>query len=209
MTKLHVFDMDGTLLRSTASIEISRCVGAHTEAIKIEEGWRAGVISDVEFWEQALAIWEQKRIDDALIDAAFNSAPWMEGTVEVFADIATRAEHSVVITQSPQFFVDRLLNWGAEHTYGTQVAPGFTVYEKNLISPEDKIEIVVDLLKRYGLAESSCVAYGDSTSDIPLFGWLPHTVAVNASENVKGLAGATYEGTDLRAAYSVGRGLLP
>jgi len=206
MTKLHIFDMDGTLLRSTASVEISKSIGAYAAAMAVEEGWRAGQISDVEFWERCLPLWE--KLDDRQIDAAFSVAPWMEGVAEVFADIAMRGEHSVVITQSPQFFVDRLLGWGAEKTYGTQVAPGFAVTEEQLISAEDKVRIVVDLLSQYGLDETSCVAYGDSTSDVPLFEWLPHTVAVNAGDHIRRLARTAYEGTDLRVAYRVGRGLL-
>ncbi|HEY0226327.1 MAG TPA: HAD-IB family phosphatase [Mycobacterium sp.] len=206
MTKLHIFDMDGTLLRSTASLEISKSAGAHEQALAIEQGWLAGEISDVGFWERCLPLWEG--IDDAQIDEAFRAAPWMEGVAEVFADIAARAEHSVVITQSPQFFVDRLLAWGAENTYGTRVAPGFGVSQRQLISAEDKVAIVVDLLGRYGLRESSCIAYGDSTSDIPLFEWLPHTVAINASARVKGLARTAYDGNDLRGAYSAARNML-
>ena len=208
MTKLHIFDMDGTLLRSTASIEISKAVGALTDAIAIEDGWREGVISDVGFWERCLAIWEPAGLNEQSIDIAFNTAPWLEGVEEVFTDIAARGEHSVVITQSPQFFVDRLQRLGAQSTYGTQVALGFAVYEEYLISPEDKVKIVVDLLETKGLTELSCVAYGDSTSDVPLFEWLPNTVAVNASEHVKSLATTSYEGNDLRDAYRAGRGLF-
>jgi phosphoserine phosphatase len=208
MTKLHIFDMDGTLLRSTASVEISKMIGALPDAIAIEDGWREGVISDVGFWERCLEMWEPGLVNELSIDAAFHAAPWMEGIEEVFTDIAARGEHIAVITQSPQFFVDRLRRWGAHSTYGTQVAPGLAVYEENLISPEDKVKIVVDLLEAKGLTETSCVAYGDSTSDVPLFEWLPNTVAINASQHVKSLARASYEGNDLRSAYHAARGLF-
>jgi phosphoserine phosphatase len=194
------------LLCSTASYEISKVVGAQEAVVAIEQGWRAGEISDVGFWDRCLPLWEG--IDDALIDHAFNAAPWMDGIELVFADIAVRAEHSVVITQSPQFFVDRLLSWGAENTYGTQVVPGGSASEHQLISAEDKADIVANLLTRYGLDESSCVAYGDSTSDVPLFKWLPHTVAVNANEQIRQLASTTCDGTDLREVYRAGRALL-
>lgn len=208
MTKLHIFDMDGTLLRSTASIEISKAIGALADAVAIEDGWREGVISDVGFWERCLEIWEPAGLNDQSIDIAFTTAPWLEGLKEVFTDIEARGEHSVVITQSPQFFVDRLQRWGAQSTYGTQISLGATVYEENLISPDDKVRIVVELLETKGLNELSCIAYGDSTSDVPLFEWLPNTVAINASEHVKSLATTSYEGNDLRSAYRAGRGLL-
>lgn len=206
MTKLHIFDMDGTLLRSTASVEISRSIGAHAEATTIERDWLAGQISGVGFWERCLTLWET--IDDTQIGVAFESAPWMQGVADVFADIAARGEHSVVITQSPQFFVDRLLGWGAEKAYGTRIILGGSVRESQLLSADDKVKIVIDLLNQYRLEPASCVAYGDSTSDVPLFEWLPHTVAINASDQVKQLARTSYDGVDLRTAYSAGRSLL-
>lgn len=62
------------------------------------------------------------------------------------------------------------------------------------------------LLRLTGPGE--CVAYGDSSSDLPLFEWLPGTVAVNGSEALRRVAAARYEGSDLREAYAMGRGLL-
>jgi phosphoserine phosphatase len=52
------------------------------------------------------------------------------------------------------------------------------------------------------------VAYGDSSSDVPLFQLLPHTVAVNATPALREIAAASYEGNDLRGAYALGRSLL-
>ncbi|EID80538.1 haloacid dehalogenase, partial [Rhodococcus opacus RKJ300 = JCM 13270] len=122
--------------------------------------------------------------------------------------IRNRGEYSTVISQSPQFFVERLTGWGADSAFGAQVALRSEVGPESLLSAEDKVSIVSKLLAEYGLAEGDCVAYGDSTSDIPLFGKLPNTVAVNASARVRELATIEYEGSDLRGAYVLGRGLL-
>ncbi|AII10589.1 MULTISPECIES: HAD family hydrolase [Rhodococcus] len=206
MTKLHVFDMDGTLLQSTASIEISRAVGELAAGELIEQSWFKGEISDVRFWELCLPLWEG--LSEADIDDAFAASPWIGGVVEVFADIRNRGEYSTVISQSPQFFVERLTGWGADSAFGAQVALRSEVGPESLLSAEDKVSIVSKLLAEYGLAEGDCVAYGDSTSDIPLFGKLPNTVAVNASARVRELATIEYEGSDLRGAYVLGRGLL-
>jgi phosphoserine phosphatase len=52
------------------------------------------------------------------------------------------------------------------------------------------------------------VAYGDSSSDIPLFRLLPRTVAVNGVPSLREIAAAAYEGNDLWGAYILGRLLL-
>ncbi|WP_127506315.1 HAD hydrolase family protein [Actinoplanes solisilvae] len=77
-----------------------------------------------------------------------------------------------------------------------------------ILTPEHKVEVVDQMLGRYGLDLSRCVAYGDSMSDAPLFRHLTATVAINADRHLTGLAAAEYQGDDLVEAYRVGRTLL-
>jgi phosphoserine phosphatase len=206
MTKLHIFDMDGTLLLSTASVEIWRYLGEVERGLAIEDAWVRGEIGDVTFWELCLPLWQG--LGDADIDKVFEAAPWIDGVKAVFADIAERGEYSTVISQSPRFFVRRLMRWGAGSAYGAGVEPGGRSGPDLLLSKEDKVEIAVELMERYGLTEADCVAYGDSSSDVALFARLPHTVAVNGNETIRELAAAEYTGSDLREAYAAGRALL-
>jgi phosphoserine phosphatase len=205
MTRLHVFDMDGTLLHGAATVEVSRCLGAFEAADAVERAWQSGEISDVGFWEAVLPLWTD--VTDTDIDAAFTAAAWIEGVPEVFADIAARGEHIAVISQSPGFFVRRLQQWGAHRTYGSGIVPGCTPSEDLLLSAQHKVDITLSLLAELGLSESDCVAYGDSTSDVPLFDRLRHTVAVNPNPVLRDRAAAIYEGHDLREAYALGRAL--
>jgi phosphoserine phosphatase len=206
MTKLHVFDMDGTLLRGSACLEVSRHLG-HLDAVHaVEDAWGRGEVGHVEFYELLLELWQG--LTDADIDEVFGGTAWLDGIQEVWADIAERGEHSAVISLSPQFFVDRLLPWGAASVHGAGVHPATPLDAALVLSPEAKVTIVTELLERYGLTEGDCVAYGDSSSDIPLFQHLPHTVAVNGSEAVRAVAAAHYDGSDLREAYALGRALL-
>lgn len=206
MSRLHVFDMDGTLLRGAASVELSRHLGTVDEADAVEQGWLRGEITDVGFWERVLPLWAG--VTDAEIDAAFEEAPWIEGIREVFADIAERGEHSTVISQSPLFFVRRLLGWGAGSAHGAGVEPGGRSGTDLLLSTRDKVTITDRIVAELGLTERDCVAYGDSTSDMLLFEWLPHTVAVNGNDKIRAIAAADFRGTDLRGAYAAGRALL-
>lgn len=206
MTKLHIFDMDGTLLHGAASVELCRHVGRFDEADAVEQAWIRGEIGDVRFWELILPMWAG--LSDAEIDSAFEAAPWIDGVTEVFADIAARGEHSAVISQSPLFFVQRLKRWGAGAVYGAGVEPGGRSGTDLLLTVEDKVSIAEHLMAEHGLAPEDCVAYGDSTSDVGLFTRLRHTVAVNGKPRIRELAATSYSGTDLREAYAIGRALL-
>ena len=198
--------MDGTLLRSTASEELSRCVGRLAEVRVIERGWQDGEITDEGFWEQCLPLWAH--LTEALIDAAFVEAPWIDGLAEVFRDIKDRGEYIAVISQSPRFFVHRLRHCGADATFGAAVELGGLCGPDVLLTKEDKVTITRQLLAQYGLNTGSCVAYGDSSSDELLFEFLENTVAVNGSPAIRSLAALSYEGDDLREAYALGRQLL-
>ncbi len=206
MTCLHVFDMDGTLLKGSACLEISRTVGVLAETMAIEEIWSKGGISDNEFWVRCLPLW--KDITDEQIAHTFTVSPWLEGVQSVFADIRSRDERSVVISQSPLFFVKRLQRWGANFTYGALVTPGNSAGAEQLLTSKDKLNIVNKLLSELGLSYNDCIAYGDSMSDIDLFRSLSNTVAVNARQAIRELAQVSYEGSSMWDGYSLGRSLL-
>ncbi len=206
MTCLHVFDMDGTLLTGSACLEISRAIGLYDETRAIEEAWVRGELSDNGFWERCLPLWDG--LSEAQIDLAFEQTPWLIGVQAVFSDIRLRQENSVVISQSPKFFVERLRRWGAGHAFGAMVSPGNAGGADQMISSQDKLRITQALLHELGLTQNDCVAYGDSASDLALFEALDHTVAVNAKAVIRQLASIAYDGPDLWQAYLAGRQLL-
>ena len=206
MSCLHVFDMDGTLLKGSACLEISRTVGVLTETLAIEDIWSKGGISDNEFWVRCLPLW--KDLSDEQVDHAFTTSPWLKGVQSVFADISSRDEKSVVISQSPLFFVERLQRWGVNFAYGALVTPGNSKGAEQLLTSRDKVKIANHLLSELGLSHDSCIAYGDSMSDLDLFKSFPKTVAINAKQPIRDLAVACYEGSSMWDGYSVGRKLL-
>jgi len=206
MSKLHLFDMDGTLLTGSACLELSRHRGHLDTVLEAEEAWGRGELGHVEFYVMLLELW--KGMTDADIDEVVQGSVWLEGVRDVWADIAERGEHSAVISMSPQFFVDRLLGWGASSVHGAQVHPDVVLDPALVLTPEGKVNILRELLERYALTRIDCVAYGDSSSDVPLFRELPNTVAVNASETLRQFAAVHYQGNDLREAYALGRALV-
>jgi phosphoserine phosphatase len=206
LTKLHIFDMDGTLLQGSACLHISEYAGCIDQVNLIEEAWGRGEVGHVEFYRLCLPMWAG--LDDSGIDAVFDSSPWIGNVAKVFSDIAARGEYSAVITLSPLFFVQRLLRWGLTTAHGAHVSPGEPPDPARVLTPASKVEISAGLMKQYGLAHADCVAYGDSASDLPLFQSLPNTVGVNASSRIAALSKKHYQGDDLWAAYQLGRALI-
>jgi phosphoserine phosphatase len=206
MSKLHIFDMDGTLLKGSACLDLSRHMGQIEAVSAIEERWGRGQVGHVEFYDLCLPLWQG--MTDADIETVFEGTAWIEGIADVWADIATRGERSAVITLSPQFFADRLLRWGLGSAHGAGVEAGVVPDPERVLTPDAKVGIALELMERYGLSEADCVAYGDSSSDVPLFRLLSNTVAVNGTESVREVAAIAYDGTDLREAYAAGRSLL-
>ncbi|MFE7312605.1 HAD family hydrolase [Streptomyces sp. NPDC057555] len=208
MTKLHLFDMDGTLLHgSAAAVEISRQLGLEREIAELERAFAEGALTPAGFAQRACALWAAD-LTEVQVAAAFEGAPWLAGIREVWADIRARGERCAVISLSPGFFVERLLAWGVDTAHGSRW-PAVPIREplepSGILSSSAKVRIADDLCARYGLSRGDCVAYGDSLSDAGLFAVVPESVAVNADHHVSGLATYAYGGRDLREAYELVR----
>jgi phosphoserine phosphatase len=210
VTVLHVFDMDGTLLRGTsAPLRIASVHGGEAELLAWEARFVAGEVDGRAFAAAVHAMWTG--LTPATVAAAFDGSPWMTGVADVCADIRRRGERSAVVTMSPDFFAVRLTAWGFDTVVASRFpAPPFTapVDPEAILTPHDKVRIVEDLRTRYGIDRTRCVAYGDSMSDAPLFRHLAATVAINADAHVSDLAATSYTGDDLTEAYALGRALL-
>lgn len=211
MTRLHVFDMDGTLLRSTtASLEIARHARCVPELQQLEAAFQDGRLDTRGFAAGVGRLWQGLSGD--LVARAFAGAPWIAGIAEVFADIRRRGQHSVVVTMSPDFFADLLLETGVDAVVASRFPPLPLTAEPDpagILTPADKVGIMDRARKTFGLERADCVAYGDSGSDIPLFRELTDTVAVNAGAAVRELARHRYDGDDLRGAYRLVAGDTP
>ncbi|HEV7628416.1 MAG TPA: haloacid dehalogenase-like hydrolase [Streptomyces sp.] len=218
-SRLHLFDLDGTLIHgSSAALEISRQLGLDVEIRELELAFAAGGMTPPDFAERACALWSE--LTDAHVEAAFTEAPWLAGIREVWEEIRERGEHCAVISLSPDFFVGRLLlqappspaggmgGRGADAAHGSRwpaVPFREPIDRAGILSAAAKVRIADELCLRFGVSRSDCVAYGDSMSDVELFAAVPLSVAVNADRHVRGRASLEYEGRDLREAYGLVR----
>jgi phosphoserine phosphatase len=207
---LHVFDMDGTLLKgTTASVQIARYLGCAEQLAGLEARFAAGELDTRGFATAIHDLW--RSLTQLVVEEVFGASPWLDGIPAVCADIRERGDRSVVITMSPDFFARHLLELGFDEVVASRF-PALPFREAldpgGILTPDDKVRIVDEVRARLGLPEGRCVAYGDSMSDAPLFRRLAKTVAVNADHHLAGLAAASYSGDDLGGAYALGRDLL-
>jgi phosphoserine phosphatase len=210
MTTLHVFDMDGTLLRgTTASIEIARALNRLPDLLDLEKSFAEGLLTTYEFAVAAYDLYRE--LADSTVEEIFAASPWMTGLAEVMADIRRRGEFSLVITMSPAFFADLLTTKGVAEVRASRFPPLPMRQPPDpaaILTPTDKVPIVGEVLARHGISPQRCVAYGDSSSDLPLFGQVRRSVAVNATPQLRGVAAVSFDGLDLWGAYQAGRHLL-
>ncbi|MCB5178066.1 HAD family hydrolase [Streptomyces antimicrobicus] len=203
MTLLHLFDLDGTLMHgSAAPVEISRQLGLDAEIAELERAFSAREIGPPEFAVGLHGLWAQ--LTAVHVRAAFDGAPWLAGIREVWQEIRERGDYCAVVSLSPSFFVELLLEWGAHAAHGSlfpEVPFTRPVDVTGILTPEGKVVVADALCERFGVTRADCVAYGDSMTDAALFAAVPVSVAVNARPHVAAVATHVYEGRDLREAY--------
>ncbi|MFJ5806983.1 HAD family hydrolase [Streptomyces sp. NPDC093093] len=205
MKLLHLFDLDGTLMYgSAAPVEISRQLGVSEEIAELERAFAAREIGPHQFSVAAHALWAG--LTSEHVRAAFDGSPWLAGIREVWQEIRERGDHCAVISLSPSFFVELLLEWGADAAHGSlypEVPFTRPLDVAGILTPELKVDVADRLCARFGVTRSDCVAYGDSLTDAVLFEAVPRSVAVNARPYLAERATYVYEGRDLREAYQL------
>jgi phosphoserine phosphatase len=205
--RLHLFDVDGTLIRgSAAAVEISRQLGLSAEITELERQFVTLGLAPDEFAVRARELWSELTEDH--VAAAFEQAPWLDGVREVWADIRAQGDYCAVISLGPGFFVERLLEWGAHAAHGSVwPAVPFTepINRTTILSPAAKVRVAGRLCADFGVSLDRCVAYGDSMSDAEIFRVVANAVAVNADHHVAPIATHAYTGGDLRGAYDLVR----
>ncbi|WP_030319497.1 HAD family hydrolase [Streptomyces sp. NRRL B-3229] len=207
MARLHLFDLDGTLLHgTTAPVEISRQLGLEAEAVALDRAIGAGLIGPPEYAQQVYTLWAA--LTEAHVATAFERAPWLARIREVWAEIRAQGDYCAVISLSPSFFVERLTGWGAHAAYGSRF-PAVPFVEPvdptGVLSAAAKVLIADRLCAEFGVTRADCIAYGDSSSDKDLFGAVPVSVAVNADHHLSEISTHSYTGKDLWDAYELVR----
>lgn len=204
MSRLYVFDMDGTLLPgTTACLEIAKHTGTTAELCEIESLFTSGVFSTAEFARAIHELWGV--LDEELVRRSFDLAPKLENIQRVLDEVAKQRSLSCLITMSPGYFARQFGNYGFDYIFGSEFPDGVDVPfdPTRILTPEDKPRIAAEICQRENLDFSRTVAFGDSSTDIPMFDRVRWSVAVNAADSVLSSASLVYQGGCLWSAFQL------
>jgi phosphoserine phosphatase len=103
--------MDGTLLLGTsAPVLVAAALGRGDSLVELEERFAAGAATAVDFARALHECWGV--VPAHVARRAFATAPLLANIREVVADIHRHGERACVITMSPDYFAEQLLEFG-------------------------------------------------------------------------------------------------
>jgi phosphoserine phosphatase len=182
------FDMDGTLIRNTNSVEyLCTLNGKAAQFQKLQKLEDDGKLTWVEGDFQKAQLIEGLSIVE--VEARFDDSIVLIQNIEPVIDyLKSRGVRSVLITAGP-IQVARILGtrFGFDAIYGSEyevIDQRFTGKIIHHLGDTGKLTCLEDFCSQNGINLEHCVAVGDSESDIPLFEKCARSIAINYSSAV-------------------------
>lgn len=191
------FDLDGTLVRGMSTGQYLADRLGHGEILRnLESQYDQGCLP-----AQAVA--------DA--EAAFYAGRSLEGTCKLLADLPTIGGITEVVLELQRHNVVSILNTLAWSFIAADFRLRFGFYASSGVEmlcdgqgvfagrvnrhfdEHDKVAFVSDLARSMGVPASRIVAIGDARSDIPLFGTVGFSIALNATPEARAAATAVVD----------------
>jgi phosphoserine phosphatase len=196
-----VFDLDGTLLRTTTVSQYLADWMGHTDAIAdLESRFRAHEISN-RVVADASAAWFEGREPDR-VWAELERAPWIEGIEETVGALAAAGARILLGTVTWRFAAEMLQRrYGFDAVCGTEMQVGDGLLSGRVsryFDEHDKVRFVEDWSAEHGFGMDEVAAVGDSRSDVPLFERAGLSIALNATEDARAVADRAVDSEDLR-----------
>ena len=210
--RLACFDLDGTLIMGTSvCLHLAEKLG-HLEPLEqLESRYARGVISNSLVADGLGPYYQGLTLE--IIETHLFDVPVINGVPSALATLASKGIESLICTVSWRF-VARMI----ARRFGFVDATGceMPVDEKGTLTDEiskhfdefDKLEFVKAYCAEKRIPLSQVFAIGDSRSDIPLFGAVGFSVALNATAAAKAAAAAAIETDDLHEILRVVPGLV-
>jgi phosphoserine phosphatase len=202
VTRAHIFDMDGTLVRHTsAPVLVAAALGRGDSLLELEQRFASGAATAAQFARALHEMWGVVSPDVAR--RAFLTAPLLENICEVLRDIHLRDEVACLITMSPDYFAEHFLEFGFDAVFASRFprAADVALDEGAILNPEDKPRIAGRFCAEHGARLQHAVAYGDSMSDVFLFREVGLRVSIYGDHHLAELSDIAVDGSDLMLAY--------
>jgi phosphoserine phosphatase len=196
-----VFDLDGTLLRgTTVSLLLAQWLGREDEITELERAFRAHEISNSVVADTSAGWLAGKSVADTW--QVLTDRPWIDGMAETLQVLAGAQVSLLLGTITWSFAADML-----RERYAFQAASGTEMQAPDGVlsgvvsryfDEHDKLRFVEDWCAQNGYSMSQVAAIGDSRSDIPLFGEVGMSIALNATPEARAVATHVLDTEDLR-----------
>ena len=196
-----VFDLDGTLLRgTTVSLYLAERMGHGPELAELERRFLAGEISN-SVVADASAGWFAGHATEA-IHAWLAEAPWIAGMSEALETLAAAGSRLLLGTITWRFAARMLQErHGFEDVSGTEMGERDGVLDGRVsrhFDLNDKASWVATWCDEHGTDLAQVAAVGDSRSDVPLFGVVGFSIALNGTDAARAAADVELDTDDLR-----------
>jgi len=205
--RLACFDLDGTLVLGTSvCLHLAEKLGHLDQLTQLEARYANGEISNALVADELGPYYAGLSLD--AIEAHLTNVPIIKGVPSVLAALADKGIESLICTVSWRFAAQILAK-----RYGFVDATGceMPIDEKGLLTGRvskhfdefDKLEFVKAYCAERQIQLSQVFAVGDSRSDIPLFGAVGFSVALNATDAAKAAASVAIETDELSEVLGV------
>lgn len=180
--------MDGTLLPNTTACQvIAATANKSLIVLDLEQKYADGLIDSINFAEVALASWVDAGSN--VYRMAFERAEKIKGIKRSLDALKQINAATCLVSMAPLAFAQNFTEF--DYVFASDFDRG------QILNPQDKPLIVEQLRKELGVAPEQVAAFGDSSSDVPLFRVISRTVAVNASAELESLSQHCYRGDNL------------
>ena len=204
--RVFSFDLDGTLARRATSLHMADRLG-HGDLIRdLEDQYERGSLSAQAFAEAEARFYaglSMTRISELLADL-----PFIDGIAETLQALRERNVHAIIGTGAWRFAAQIVGDrFGVSEVSGVEMrvqeAGTLSGHIEKHFDEIDKVAFVRTYCSRHGVAMSQVVAVGDARSDIPLFGAVGFSVALNATPAAQAAASISLQSDRLPDVLSV------
>ncbi len=195
------FDLDGTLLRRTTVLRLlAQHLGQAEAVAELERAFTAGEILDNVVADRSAA-WLAGRTTSE-IRTALAAGSWIDGIDDTLQTLSDAGTHVLLATITWRFAAELLRErYGFAAVSGTELQNIDGVLGGNVtryFDKYDKARFVEDWCAERGFTMAQTAAVGDSRSDVPLFGRVDRSVALNATLEARRAASCIIDTEDLR-----------
>jgi phosphoserine phosphatase len=199
--ELACFDLDGTLVKQTSISQfLADRLGHGDELIALETEYAKGKISNTDIAAYTAQAFAGRTLD--WFAGALDGVPCIGGIDKTLLALRVRGVESVISTVTWRFAAEVLgARYGFVSACGTELAHDDAGVISGRVSrffdEHDKRQFVEDYCAARGIPLERCIAIGDSRSDIPLFGCVGFSIALNATPAARAAATVAIDTDDL------------